>query len=90
MADLKEKELNAMALTDVKTVDRDALTDLRDIMIDPKLPVQEKQAFFAGQTKNVYVHRIGDFVVKVTYQNEGPGIDDKIEEYLRHLAETHV
>ena len=90
MAGLKEKELNAMALTDVKTVDRDALTDLRDIMIDPKLPVQEKQASFAGQTKNVYVHRIGDFAVKVTYQNEGPGIDDKIEEYLRHLAETHI
>ena len=90
MAGIREKELNAMALTDVKTVDRDALTDLRDIMIDPKLPVQEKQASLAGQTKNLYVHHIGDFVVKVTYQNEGQGIDDKIEEYLRHLVETHV
>lgn len=90
MFGLTDEELDAMASTDVCTVDINTLTDLRDIVIDTKLPVDEKLASFAKQTKNVYVHRIGDYVVKVRFQKEGPSIDDKMEEYLRHLAEIYI
>ena len=87
---LSDEELKEMAAVDVRTVDIDTLTDLRDIVIDTKLPVEKKLASFAKQTKNVYVHRIEDFVIKVKFQEEGPTIDDKMEEYLRHLAEIHI
>ncbi len=87
---LTDEELDAMEAVDVRTVDIDTLTDLRDIVIDTKLPVEEKLASFAKQTKNIFVHRIGDYVVKVRFQEEGPSIDDKMEEYLRHLAEIHI
>ena len=87
---LTDEELDEMASVDVRTVDINTLTDLRDIVIDTKLPVEKKLASFAKQTKNVYVHRIGDYVVKVRFQEEGPSIDDKMEEYLRHLAEIHI
>lgn len=90
MLNITEEELAAMAAVDVRTVDISTLTDIRDIKIDTKLPVEEKLASFAGQTKNIYVHRIGDYVVKVRFQKEGPSIDDKMEEYLRHLAEIHI
>ena len=90
MLDIADEELDAMAAVDVRTVDINTLTDIQDIKIDTKLPVEEKLASFAGQTKNIYVHRIGDYVVKVRFQKEGPGIDDKMEEYLRHLAEIHI
>lgn len=90
MLNITEEELAAMAAVDVRTVDISTLTDIRDIKIDTKLPVEEKLASFAGQSKNIYVHRIGDYVVKVRFQKEGPGIDDKMEEYLRHLAEIHI
>ena len=63
---------------------------MRDIQIDTKLPVEEKLRLFAEQTNNLYIHRIGDYVVKVRFQEEGPSIDDKMEEYLRHLAEIHI
>lgn len=86
MLDISEEELDVMAAVDVRTVDRDTLTDIRDIKIDTNLPVAEKLASFAGQTNNLYVHRVGDYVVKVKFQKEGPGIDDKMEEYLRRLA----
>lgn len=82
------EELDAMASVDVRTVDIEMLKDIRDIHIDTKLPVEEKLASFAEQTNNIYVHRVGDYVVKVKFQEEGPDIDDKMEEYLRHLAET--
>lgn len=90
MVCLTDEELDAMEAVDVRTVDIDTLTDLRDIVIDTKLPVEQKLASFAKQTNNIFIHRIGDYVVKVRFQEEGPSIDDKMEEYLRHLAEIHI
>lgn len=90
MFGLTDEELDAMEAVDVRTVDIETLTDLRDIVIDTKLPVEKKLASFAKQTNNIFVHRIGDYVVKVRFQEKGPSIDDKMEEYLRHLAEIHI
>ncbi len=90
MLDITDEELDAMEMVDVRTVDINTLTDIRDIKIDTKLPVEKKLALFAKQTNNLFVHRIGDYVVKVRFQKEGPTIDDKMEEYLRHLAEIHI
>lgn len=89
MSDITDEALDAMAAVDVRTVDINTLTDIREINIDTRLPVEEKLAAFVKQTNNVYVHRIGDYVVKVKFQEAGPDIDDKMEEYLRHLAEVH-
>lgn len=58
---LTDEELDAMASVDVRTVDINTLTDLRDIVIDTKLPVAKKLELFARQTNNVYVHRIEDY-----------------------------
>ena len=90
LAGLTQEELRKMAEVDVRTVDIDTLTDLRDIEIDTKAPVEKKLASFARQTKNPYVNRIGDYVVKVCYQKEGSTIDEKMEEYIRRLAEIYV
>lgn len=89
MLNISDEELDEMAAVDVRTVDINTLTDIRDIRIDTKLPVEEKLASFAKQTNNIYLHRIDNYVVKVKFQKEGPGIDDKMEEYLRHLAEIY-
>lgn len=90
MLDITDEELDAMETVDVRTVDINTLTDIRDIKIDTKLSVEKKLELFAEQTNNLFVHRIGDYVVKVRFQKEGPTIDDKMEEYLRHLAEIHI
>lgn len=90
MFGVTEEELEAMEAVDIRTVDINTLTDIRDIKIDTKLPVEKKLELFAKQTNNIFMHRIGDYVVKVGFQKEGPTIDDKMEEYLRHLAEIHI
>lgn len=90
MCELTREAIAAMASVDIRSVDIDTLTDLRDIKIDTKQPVEKKLAAFARQTNNLFVHRIGDYVVKVRFQEQGPTIDDKMEEYLRHLAEVHI
>ena len=90
MTAITEEERNTMEMVDVRTVDINTLTDIRNIKIDTKLPVEKKLALFAEQTNNLFVHRMGDYVVKVRFQKEGPTIDDKMEEYLRHLAEIDM
>ncbi len=87
---ISTEELTEMAAVDVKTVDISTLTDLRDIKIDTKAPVSKKLAAFAAQTNNVYVNRIGDYVVKVRYQKAGPTIDEKMEEYIRRLSKVYI
>lgn len=52
--------------------------------------IKEKLRLFAEQTNYLYIHRIGNYVVKVRFQEEAPSIDDKMEEYLSHLAEMHI
>ena len=90
MLKLTREELERMADVDVRTVDLSALTDLRDIQIDTSLPVAKKLEAFASQTGNVYINRIGDYVVKVKFQKKGASMEDKMMEYLQRLAEVHL
>lgn len=87
---LSEEILTGMAEVDIRTVDISELTDLRDIEIDTSQPVEKKLDAFARQTKNVYVNRIGDYVVKVRFQEGGATIDDKMAEYLRRMSEIYL
>ena len=79
MLRITEEELDAMEAVDIRTVDINALTDIREIQIDTGLPVEKKLALFAEQTNNLFLHRIGDYIVKVRFQKEGPDINDKME-----------
>lgn len=88
--ELTKERLEEMAAVDIRTVDISTLTDLRDIEIDTSLPVEKKLDAFARQTNNVYVNRIGDYVVKVRFQKDGASIDDKMVEYLQRLSEIHI
>lgn len=87
---LTKEVLDRMAAVDVRTVDISTLTDLRDIEIDTSLPVEKKLEAFAGQAANIYVNRIGDYVIKVRFQENGASIDDKMSEYLRRLSEICI
>ena len=51
---LTPEELREMASVDVRTVDIDTLTDLRDIQIDTKAPVEKKLASFARQAIHMW------------------------------------
>lgn len=88
--ELTREMLEKMAAVDIRIADIDTLTDLRDIEIDTKAPVKKKLESFVEQTNNLYINRIGSYVVKVSYQQSGPTVDDKMEEYIRRLSERYV
>ena len=41
---------------------------------------RKKLQAFANQTKNIYLNRIGDYIVKVRFQENGATIDEKMAE----------
>lgn len=49
MLDITDEELDAMETVDVRTVDIDTLTDIRDIKIDTKLPVEKSWRFLQSR-----------------------------------------
>lgn len=83
-------ELEKMADVDIRNVDINTLSDIRDIRISTKKPVSVKLDEFDSQSSNRYIHRIGDWAVKVVHQKTGPDIDDKMLEYVRRLAEIYI
>lgn len=87
---LTKEKLAEMAAVDIQAVDISMLTDLREIEIDTSLPVEKKLDAFAEQTNNIYINRIGEYIVKVRFQENGAGIDDKMAEYLQRLSKVHV
>lgn len=87
---INSRKLAEMEALDIKEADISALTDLRDIKVDINASVEEKLALFAGQTSNLYVSRIGNYIIKVSYQEQGPSANDKIQEYIRRMSEIYL
>lgn len=84
------KKFAEMAELDIKEADISLLADLRDIKIDEFAPVKEKINSFARQAGNIYVNRVGGYIVKVSYQEAGDSIDEKLEQYINRMAEAFL
>ena len=87
---ITQEKLAEMAALDIKEADISMLADIRDIKIDTDAPVDEKLALFAEQAPNIYVNRAGNYIVKVSYQESGPSINDKMEEYIRRMSDVYL
>ncbi len=87
---ITQEKLEEMAALDIKEADISMLADIRDIETDATAPVDEKLALFARQTPNIYVHKAGNYIIKVSYQESGPSIDDKMEEYISRMQGAYL
>lgn len=56
----------------------DGLEDLRNIQIDPSLPVEEKMKSFIKQIKNPYRYRVGDIVANIRFTDNGRPFKDAL------------
>ena len=59
--------LSEMRNTDIRTVNRDTLTDIRDVKINPSFTAEEKAVEYLKQIKNPYCYKHGKYVIKITY-----------------------
>lgn len=68
--------LEEMKNMDIRTVDRDSLVDIRDVKIDTSLPISERIKSYVQQIKNPYMFKVGDVVVRVSYKENAPTLQE--------------
>ena len=75
--------LSEMRNTDIRTVNRDTLTDIRDVKINPSFTAEEKAVEYLKQIKNPYCYKHGKYNIKITYTENGGSLNERLESYLR-------
>ncbi len=66
-------------------IDIDALRDIRDVVVDPNLPFEERLRSYIDQIGNPYLYRHGKHIVRVEFAGEST-----LEECCAHyLSSTH-
>ncbi len=87
---ISKEELEKMRNTDIRTVDRESLVDIRDIKIDESLGAEEKRREFIRQIKNPYVYKQGEYVVKLSFMDTDATFTDRLKEYIEHMAAARL
>ena len=77
------EELKAMQEVDVRTVNREALRDIRDVEINASLPKGERILDFIRQSGNPYCYRHGDCVVKISFTDTDVTLEERMLSYIR-------
>lgn len=73
-----------MKAVDIRTVSRDDLVDIRDVVIDQEAPKEERIKSFLRQIRNPYCFKVGNVVVKTTFADTDVTLDDRLEHYFRN------
>lgn len=69
-------------------IDINSLVDIRDVKIDPSLPVPERIKSYIDQVKNPYYFRVGDVAVHVSYAENGPPLQELLESYIETFGSS--
>lgn len=64
------------------TSTNEALVDIRDVKINPDLPIDEKIKSFVEQVRNPYHFRVGKVKVRVSYADTDNTLNDSFARLL--------
>lgn len=56
--------------------DLSELVDIRDVVIDKSLPLEDRVKSYVEQIKNPYCFKVGDVVVRVSYSGKDKTLTD--------------
>lgn len=75
--------ITSMKNTDLATIDRDALVDIRDVKVNTALPKRERAMDFIRQIRNPYCYKHGKYVVKVGFSDTEVSLEERLAGYIR-------
>lgn len=81
---LTAADIDAMQNVDIRTVDPETLTDIRDVEVNTELPKRERILDFIRQIGNPYCYRHGKYVVKISFTDTDATLEDRMLAYLRN------
>jgi len=75
--------LSDMKNTDIDSINRDALVDIRDVKVNTALPKRERAIDFIRQIRNPYCYKHGKYVVKVAFSDTEVSLEERLAGYIR-------
>lgn len=75
---------------DVQTVDLESLVDIRDVIVDETLSVEERKKEYLRQIKNPYCFRYGSYVIKLVYEETGVSLEERWGELMEKLTRLEL
>ena len=61
------------------------LVDIRDVVIDKTLPLEERVKSYVEQIKNPYCFKVGDVVVRVSYAGKEKSLTETFSSMIASL-----
>ncbi len=79
---ITNEELSKMQSVDITAVDIESLVDIKDVTIDPELPLEQRIAEYIRKIKNPYCYRDGDVIVKISFADNNISLEERLEDYF--------
>ena len=61
------------------------LVDIRDVVIDKSLPLEERVRSYVEQIKDPYYFKVGDVVVRVSYADKDKSLTDSFTSMIASM-----
>ncbi len=77
--------LRTMAETDINTISKESLIDIKDVTIDMEKGKQERITEFFQQIKNPYCFVCNGMIVKMHFNGSEKTLEEKLDSYFLSL-----
>ncbi len=77
--------LRTMAETDINTISKESLIDIKDVTIDMEKGKQERISEFFQQIKNPYCFVCNGMIVKMHFNGNEKTLEEKLDSYFLSL-----
>lgn len=82
---MRNEDLRELKNVDIRTIEKDALVEIKKVKIDPELERRERISSFVQQIKNPYCFICDGGIVKIGYTETEDTLEEKLNEYFLSL-----
>ena len=80
------EELQRMREADIMLADRAQLADISTLEIEEHRPVKDRIQYYLEQVGNPFLVKVGDYVLKLNYAEDGKDMEDRMLEYVSGMT----
>lgn len=67
---------------DIRTVDKEELTDIAEIELDTSIPKEQRGKYLMERVKNPYCFKVGEIAVKIEFTPNAPTLQTCLTDFL--------
>lgn len=82
---MRNEDLRELENVNIRTIEKDALVEIKKVKIDPELERRKRISSFVQQIKNPYCFICDGVIVKIDYTETEDTLEEKLNEYFLSL-----